>query len=141
MGKRKRISAEQKKEINKNTNKATLRNSTLSPRKMRLIADLVRGRKVEEALNILSFSPKHAARSLKKLLLSAISNWEQKNTDSQNTISDLYIKTIYVEQGRTLKRILPAPQGRAYRVRKRSNHVTLVLDTKKINQKEEQTQN
>lgn len=141
MGKRKRISAEIKKDINKKTNKATLRNSTLSPRKMRLIADLVRGRKVEEALNILTFSPKHAAHSLKKLLLSAISNWEQKNTDSQNTISDLYIKTIYVEQGRTLKRILPAPQGRAYRVRKRSNHVTLILDTKKINQKEEQTQN
>jgi len=141
MGKRKRISAEKRKEIKKATTIASLRNSTMSPRKMRLVADLVRGKKVEEALNILSFSTKHAARSLKKLLLSAISNWEQKNTDSQNTISDLYIKTIYVEQGRTLKRILPAPQGRAYRVRKRSNHVTLILDTKKINQKAEQTQN
>lgn len=139
MGNRKKIRAEQLKEQRKNTVYAVLRDCPTSPRKMRLVADVVRGKKVEEALNILTFIRKHAARDLKKLLLSAISNWEQKNTDSQGSLSELYIKTIFVEQGKTLKRVLPAPQGRAYRVRKRSNHVKIVLDT--IKSTDEQLQN
>jgi len=135
MGKRKRQKAEKLKEIRSKSNYAILRNSPISPRKMRLVADLVRGKKVEEALNILEYTPKEAAIRLKKLLHSAISNWENKNDDSEYTVSDLYIKTIKVDQGRTLKRIQPRAQGRAFRIRKRSNHVTLFLDT--LNNKEQ----
>ncbi len=135
MGKRKRQTAEKLKEIRSKSNYAILRNSPISPRKMRLVADLIRGKKVEEALNILEYTPKEAAMRLKKLLHSAISNWENKNDDSEYTVSDLYIKTIKVDQGRTLKRIQPRAQGRAFRIRKRSNHVTLFLDT--INNQEQ----
>lgn len=135
MGKRKRQTAEKLKEIRSKSNYAILRNSPISPRKMRLVADLIRGKKVEEALNILEYTPKEAAVRLKKLLHSAISNWENKNDDSEYTVSDLYIKTIKVDQGRTLKRIQPRAQGRAFRIRKRSNHVTLFLDT--INNEEQ----
>jgi len=129
MGKRKRLNAEKYKEQRRNEAFAILRNSPVSPRKMRLVVDLVRGKKVENALNILAFSPKDAAGRLRKLLLSAISNWEQKNQDSEYTVSDLYIKTVNVDQAKTLKRIQPRAQGRAFRVRKRSNHVTIYLDT------------
>lgn len=129
MGKRKRLSAEKLKEQRSSMNYAVLRNSPISPRKMRLVADLVRGKAVEDALNILAYSPKDAAGRLRKLLLSAISNWEQKNQDSEFTVSDLYIKAVNVDQAKTLKRIQPRAQGRAFRVRKRSNHVTLYLDT------------
>ncbi len=129
MGKRKRISAEKRKEQRKNESFAVLRNGSDSPRKMRLVVDLVRGKKVEDALNILAYSPKAAAVGLRKLVLSAISNWEQKNADSEFTVSDLYIKTLHVDQAKTLKRIQPRAQGRAFRVRKRSNHVTIYLDT------------
>jgi large subunit ribosomal protein L22 len=107
---------------------AKLRNYPTSPRKMRLLADLIRGHKVERALAILEHSPKHPAVPLRKLVLSAINNWKQKNESGDE--SDLVVKTIFVDGARTLKRMRPAPQGRGYRVRKRSNHVTLVVDVK-----------
>jgi len=107
---------------------AKLRNYPTSPRKMRLLADLIRGHKVERALAILEHNPKHPAVPLKKLVLSAINNWKQKNEGGDE--SELVVKTIFVDGARTLKRMRPAPQGRGYRVRKRSNHVTLVVDVK-----------
>ena len=109
---------------------ARLRNYPTSPRKMRLLADLIRGKEVEEALNILKFSTKHPSLPLEKLLLSAIANWRQKNEGQDVTAANLIVKTIFVDGGRTLKRMNPAPQGRAYRLRKRSNHVTLFVDSK-----------
>ncbi|MFI5186563.1 MAG: 50S ribosomal protein L22 [Chitinophagales bacterium] len=113
---------------------AKLRNYPTSPRKMRLLADLIRGHKVERALAILEHNTKHPAVPLRKLVLSAINNWKQKNETGDE--SDLVVKTIFVDGARTLKRMRPAPQGRGYRVRKRSNHVTLVVDVKnKLNPK------
>lgn len=109
---------------------AKLRNYPTSPRKMRLVVDLIRGLDAEKALNILKFSNKHASRPLEKLLLSAINNWEQKNSGERAEESALFVKSIFVDEGRTLKRFQPAPQGRAYRIRKRSNHVTVVVDSK-----------
>ena len=109
---------------------ARLRNEPTSPRKMRLLADLVRGKDVEQALNLLKFSTKHPSVPLEKLLLSAIDNWKQKNEGQDVEAANLYVKTIYVDGGRMLKRMLPAPQGRAYRVRKRSNHVTIIVDSR-----------
>lgn len=109
---------------------AKLRNYPTSPRKMRLLADLIRGIEAEKALNILKFSAKHTSVALEKLLLSAIDNWKQKNPEEDLEAANLYVKTIYVDGGRMLKRMLPAPQGRAYRVRKRSNHVTIIVDSK-----------
>ncbi len=106
---------------------ARLNNCPTSPRKMRLVADQVRGTEVEKALAILRFSPKEAARRIEKLLLSAIANWQAKNEDADIEEADLFIKEITVDSGRMLKRLRPAPQGRAHRIRKRSNHVTLVL--------------
>lgn len=108
---------------------AKLNNVPTSPRKMRLVADLIRGEKVNRALNILKFEPKQGADRLEKLLLSAISNWQQKNEDVDLEDADLFVKSISVDSGRVLKRLRPAPQGRAHRIRKRSNHVTLVLDS------------
>ena len=108
---------------------AKLRNVPTSPRKMRLVADLVRGKKVGYALSVLKFTPNHGAIKLEKLLLSAIANWQAKNPDEKLEEADLYIKTILVDGGRTLKRLRPAAQGRAHRIRKRSNHVTLVVDS------------
>jgi len=102
---------------------------------MRLVADMIRGEEVNNALDLLKFSPKEASRKLEKLLLSAISNWQIKNENSKIDESHLFVKEIFVDQGRTLKRIRPAPQGRAYRIRKRSNHITLVLDS--LNKSEE----
>lgn len=99
-----------------------------SPRKMRLVADLIRGQRVNHALNLLKYNAKHPSIRLEKLLLSAISNWEAKNSDVKLEDADLFVKDIYVGGGSILKRLRPAPQGRAHRVRKRSNHVTLVLD-------------
>ena len=110
--------------------RAILRNIPTSPRKMRLVADLVRGKGVNESLAILKFQNKVGAGYLHKLLLSAISNWQQANPDDRIEDAELYIKTIFVDGGRMLKRLRPAPQGRGYRVRKRSNHVTIVLDSK-----------
>ncbi len=105
---------------------AKLNNYPTSPRKMRLLADLIRGMKVEKALAVLDHNPKHPAVPLRKLVLSAISNWKQKNEGADETA--LLVKTIMVDGARVIKRMRPAPQGRGYRVRKRSNHVTLVVD-------------
>jgi large subunit ribosomal protein L22 len=127
MGARKRNKANQAKEENKMKAFAILRNCPISPRKMRLVADMVRGIEVNKALDMLRFTPKDAANRLEKLLLSAISNWQQKNTGVRIEDSNLFVKEVFVDQSTTLKRIQPAPQGRAYRLRKRSNHVTVIL--------------
>jgi len=135
MSARKRISAEQRKENRKEVALAVLKNVPSSPRKMRYVADMVRGMEVFKALGVLKFSSKEAATKVEKLLLSAISDWEQKNERKAET-GELFIKTISVDEGATLKRLRPAPQGRGYRIRKRSNHVTIVVDT--INKEQEQ---
>ena len=128
MGARKRTAAEARKEAMKDTVIARLRNCPSSPRKMRLIADLIRGKEVFKALNILKFSAKQPARPLEKLLRSAVANWEAKS-GSKIDEGKAFVQTIFVDGGRMMKRIKPAPQGRAYRVRKRSNHVTIILDS------------
>ena len=130
MGVRKRNTAEALKEARKNVAFAKLNNCPTSPRKMRLVADIIRGEDVEKALNILKFNAKEASVRLEKLLLSAIANWESKNEGSNIENSNLYVKEITVDSGRMLKRIQPAPQGRAHRIRKRSNHVTIVLGSR-----------
>ncbi len=127
MGVRKRQSAEKLKEEKKSIAFAKLNNCPTSPRKMRLVADIIRGKKVEDALNILKFSSKEAARRLDKLVLSAVANWQAKNEEGDVADAGLFIKEIRVDGGTMLKRLRPAPQGRAHRIRKRSNHVTLVL--------------
>ncbi|TRZ44228.1 50S ribosomal protein L22 [Robertkochia solimangrovi] len=127
MGVRKKEKAEQMKEAKKSLAFAKLNNCPTSPRKMRLVADQVRGQKVEKALAILKFSQKEASRRLEKLLLSAIANWQAKNEEASLEDADLFVKEIRVDGGSMLKRLRPAPQGRAHRIRKRSNHVTLVL--------------
>lgn len=136
MGSRKHISAEKRKEAQKTLYIARLRNVPTSPRKMRLVADLVRGMDVEKALGVLQHTPKEAAGRVYKLLRSAIANWEVKNEGSRVEDNQLFIKQISVDGGRMLKRIQPAPQGRAHRVRKRSNHVTLILGNRmdKVNE-------
>ncbi|MEL4306514.1 50S ribosomal protein L22 [Joostella sp. CR20] len=130
MGVRKRERAEQIKEAKKNLAFAKLNNCPTSPRKMRLVADLVRGEKVEKALAILKFSQKEASRRLEKLLVSAIANWQAKNEDANLEEADLFVQEIRVDGGAMLKRLRPAPQGRAHRIRKRSNHVTIVVGAK-----------
>ena len=129
MGKRKRLSAERRKEAQKTQYFAKLNNVPSSPRKMRVLADLVRGMEVSKALGVLKYSTKEASGKLEKLFRSAIANWEQKTSQKADEVS-LYVKTITVDGGRTLKRLRPAPQGRGYRIRKRSNHVTIAVDTK-----------
>jgi ribosomal protein L22 len=133
MGARKKISAEERKQALKNTYFASLRNVSTSPRKMRLVADLVRGMEVGRALGVLKFSNKEAAARVEKLLRSAIANWEEKNGRKAED-GELYISRIFVDGAATLKRMRPAPQGRGYRIRKRSNHVTIVVDS--LNNKE-----
>ena len=130
MGARKRISAEQRKEAKKTLYFAKLNNVPTSPRKMRLIADMIRGMEVNKALGVLKFSTKEASNRMEKLLRSAIANWEQKN---EQKAEDLYVSAVHVDSARMLKRLRPAPQGRGYRVRKRSNHVTLFVDKKNTN--------
>ncbi len=130
MGVRKRQMAERIKAEKKEIAFAKLNNCPTSPRKMRLVADLVRGVQVEKALAILKFSQKEASRRLEKLLLSALANWQAKNEDANIEEADLYIKEIRVDSGSMLKRLRPAPQGRAHRIRKRSNHVTMVVGSK-----------
>ncbi len=127
MGSRKHISAEERKEARKSLYVARLRNVPTSPRKMRIVADLIRGMNVENAMSVLQHTSKEAAGRLYKLLRSAIANWEVKNEGERVEDNQLYIKEISVDSGRMLKRIQPAPQGRAHRIRKRSNHVTLIL--------------
>jgi large subunit ribosomal protein L22 len=129
MGARKRNRANRIKEERETTYSAMLRNYPVSPRKMRLVADLIRGEDVNRALDILKYSPQHVSKDLEKLILSAISNWQNKNEQSRIEDSKLFVKEVFVDQGRTLKRLRPAPQGRAFRVRKRSNHVTVVIDS------------
>lgn len=128
MGARKKISAEERKEALKSTYFAALRNVPTSPRKMRLVADLVRGMEVGRALGVLKFSNKEAAARVEKLLRSAIANWEEKNGRKAED-GELYISRIFVDGAATLKRMRPAPQGRGYRIRKRSNHVTIFVDS------------
>ena len=131
MGTRKYLAAKKRDEAKKSVYGATLNDYPTSPRKMRLLADLIRGMQVEKALAILEHHPQHSATPLAKLLKSAINNWEQKNEGSSAADSNLVVKTVFVDGGRVLKRMRPAPQGRGYRVRKRSNHVTLIVDSKK----------
>ncbi len=128
MGVRKRLSADKMKEERKNVAFAKLTNVPSSPRKMRLVADMVRGQEVFRALGILRFSNKDAAAQLSKLLRSAVANWEQKNERKAES-GELYISTIFVNCAPMLKRLRTAPQGRGYRIRKRANHVTLIVDT------------
>ncbi|MEP7168309.1 MAG: 50S ribosomal protein L22 [Bacteroidota bacterium] len=130
MGARKRKSAEARKEELKTISYAKLNNCPTSPRKMRLVADMIRGKKADKALNLLKFSTKDASKKLEKLLLSALSNWQAKNEGQRIEDQELIVKEIYVDSARQLKRMRPAPQGRGYTIRKRSNHVTLILDNK-----------
>ena len=129
MGARKRLAAEKRKEARKTQYFASMRNVPSSPRKMRYVVDLVRGMEVNRALGTLRFSKKAASADVEKLLLSAINNWEQKN-ERKAEDGELYITQIFVDEGVTLKRMRPAPQGRGYRIRKRSNHVTIFVATK-----------
>jgi large subunit ribosomal protein L22 len=132
MGSRKYNSAEARKEARKSVAMASLNNCPTSPRKMRLMADLIRGMAVEKALFVLKYSPKEASIRLEKLLLSALSNWQTKNPEARMEDSNLVVESVMVDGGRMLKRISPAPQGRAHRVRKRSNHVTIVVGSKQV---------
>jgi large subunit ribosomal protein L22 len=130
MGSRKHNSAEQRKEANKSLFFAKLNDCPSSPRKMRLVADLVNGKNVETAMHILQHTPNYAAEKLGKLLKSALANWQQKNEGVRMEDSNLYIKEVKVDGGRSLKRVQPAPQGRAHRIKKRSNHVTVIIDSR-----------
>jgi large subunit ribosomal protein L22 len=130
MGARKKIAADLRKEAKKSVCEAKAVGVPTSPRKMRLLADILRGKDILDSLNILTFSTKHASKTIEKLLRSAISNWEQK-FESKADESELYIAELKVDSGRMLKRFQPAPQGRAYRIRKRSNHITLKLASRK----------
>lgn len=134
MGARKRNRANQLKEEKKNSTVASLNSVPTSPRKMRLVTDLIRGIEVNKALDILKFTEKESAKRVEKLLLSAISNWQSKNEGVRIEDSKIYVKEVFVDQGKTLKRLRPAPQGRAHRIRKRSNHVTIVLDSLNTNE-------
>jgi len=130
MGVRKKNMADQRKEAKKSIAFAKLTNCPTSPRKMRLVADLVRGVEVEKALQILKFSSKEASINVEKLLLSAVANWQAKNENASIEDAGLFVKEICVDSAGMLKRLRPAPQGRAHRIRKRSNHVTIVLGNK-----------
>ena len=132
MGARKKISAEEKKDAKKDLHYAKLRNVPTSPRKMRLVADMIRGVEVYRALGLLKFSTKEAAGSMEKLLRSAIANWEQK-TEQKAEDANLVVSAVHVDPGRMLKRLRPAPQGRGYRIRKRSNHITIYVDSVNTN--------
>jgi large subunit ribosomal protein L22 len=133
MGARKRLSAEMRNEEKEKLFFASLRNCPTSPRKMRLVADMIRGLEVNKALDILKFSSKEASKKVEKLLLSAISNWQTKNETEKIEDHDLFVSEVFVDSARMLKRIQPAPQGRAHRIRKRSNHVTIFIDSKVTN--------
>ena len=130
MGARKRIKANAMKEARKDVAFAKLNNCPTSPRKMRLIADLIRGMDADKALSQLKLNPKEASGRMEKLLLSALANWEVKNEGKRMDEAALYVSEVKVDSGRMLKRVQPAPQGRAHRIRKRSNHVTLVVDSR-----------
>jgi large subunit ribosomal protein L22 len=141
MGARKRNRANKLKEEKQNQYYAVLRNCPTSPRKMRLVTDMIKGVEVNKALDMLRYSKKEASRKVEKLLLSAIANWQAKNEGARIEESNLFVKEAYVDQSRTLKRIQPAPQGRAHRIRKRSNHVTIVVDSPNIAEVEVEAEN
>lgn len=130
MGSRKHIKAEMRKEANKTKYFASLNGCSGSPRKMRLVADMIRGLDVDKALYILRYSNKAASHHMYKLLMSAVANWKVKNEGVRLENANLYVKEVFVNEGRMLKRIQPAPQGRAHRIRKRSNHVTIYVDSR-----------
>ncbi len=130
MGVRKRESAERRKEQKSQIAISTLNNCPTSPRKMRMVAELIRGKEVDLAVSILKFNQKAPAKRLEKVLLSAINNWQQKNKDERIEEHELFVKTVFVDSARQLKRLRPAPQGRGNKIRKRSNHVTIVLASK-----------
>lgn len=136
MGARKHLSAEKRKEALKTQYFAKLNNVTSSPRKMRLVCDMIRGMEVNRALGVLKFSTKAASADVEKLLRSAIANWEQKN-ERKAEAGELFVTKIFVDGAATLKRMRPAPQGRGYRIRKRSNHVTLFVDSKSTNENQD----
>lgn len=136
MGARKRLRADKNKEAKKQVSFASLRNVPTSPRKMRLVADMIRGKEVNLALDLLKFSSKEASRRVEKLLLTAIANWKEKNDGVRMEDANLVVKTINVDSARILKRLRPAPQGRAHRIKKRSNHVTIYIDSNVNNQEE-----
>jgi large subunit ribosomal protein L22 len=136
MGARKRITSEKNKEEKKQVAFARLNNCPTSTRKMRLVADLIRGIEVNKALDVLHYSTKEPSKKLEKLLMSAIANWQKKNEAARIEKSNLFVKEVFVNGGRMLKRLRPAPQGRGYRVRKRSNHVTIILDSMNTSQQE-----
>ncbi len=140
MGARKRNRANQLKEQRKDKYYAVLRNCPTSPRKMRLVTDMIKGVDVNKALDMLRYSSREASVKLEKLLLSAIANWQTKNEGARIEESNLFVKEAYVDQSRTLKRIQPAPQGRAHRIRKRSNHVTVVIDSRNVTEGQETVQ-
>ena len=133
MGARKREAAEKRKELKKQQYFAVLNDCPTSPRKMRLVADMIRGMEVKKALDVLKYSTKEASRKVEKLLLSAVANWQAKNEGERLEESELYVSEIMVDSGRILKRLRPAPQGRGHRIRKRSNHMTIYVDRKKEN--------
>lgn len=137
MGARKRLAADARKEERKNMYMARLVNNPTSPRKTRIMADLIRGKNVDYAMNVLKYSKREAAEKLLKLLQSAVANWQVKNEGARLENADLYVKSIIVDGGKMLKRIRTAPQGRANRVRKRSNHVTIVIDDRNANNNKE----
>ena len=137
MGARKRNRANQRKEAKQNQYYAVLRNCPTSPRKMRLVADMIKGVEVNKALDMLKFSKKEASRKVEKLLLSAIANWQAKNEGARIEESNLVVTVAKVDVSRTLKRIQPAPQGRAHRIKKRSNHVTLAIDSMGASEEQE----
>ncbi|HQF29046.1 MAG TPA: 50S ribosomal protein L22 [Bacteroidia bacterium] len=136
MGARKRNAADARKAAQKEVAFAKLNNCPTSPRKMRLVVDMIRGKRVDHALAMLRFSTKEAAGRLEKLLLSALANWQAKNEGKRIEDQELIVSEINVDSGRMLKRLRPAPQGRGYRIRKRSNHITILVDTKKTGKKE-----
>ena len=132
MGSRKKKSAEVLNEAKKERFQAVIRECPTSPRKMRLVTDMIRGMAVNRALDVLKFSSKEASRKVEKLLFSAIANWQAKNEGVRLEESNLYVKEVFVDSGRMLKRLRPAPQGRGHRIRKRSNHVTVRLASKNV---------
>ncbi len=132
MGSRKKQSAELLNEAKKQRCQAVLRDCPTSPRKMRLVTDMIRGMSVNHALDVLKFSTKEASRRVEKLLLSAVANWQAKNEGVRLEESNLYVQEVFVDSARMLKRLRPAPQGRGHRIRKRSNHVTVRLASKNV---------
>ena len=142
MGSRKRLAAEVRKEANKNLYVARLKDNPISPRKMRIMADVIRGKDVDYAMNVLKFSKREASGKLLKLLKSAVANWQVKNENVRIEDAELYVKSVVVDGGRMLKRIRTAPRGMAHRIRKRSNHVTIIIDDKSlVNNNIEENQN